>query len=171
MGSDATRDLREAQLSDPGIALVLRAKERDCKPPQQWDQLEVHGGVLARKFEQEDKGVIYQWIVPPGRRKEILHQLHAWVHILVRPKLFESCESASNGLDMWRISRSGSARELCEQTKNPTQKKQAPLVSIHTGYPMQRVATDILGPLPETQAEPYSCEKASRLSFLSFLPT
>jgi len=43
---------------------------------QQWDQLEVHGGVLARKFEQEYKGVIYQWIVPPGQRKEILHQLH-----------------------------------------------------------------------------------------------
>jgi len=88
--------LREAQLSDPGTALVLRAKERDCKPPpdltksqslearkllQQWDQLEVHGGVLARKFEQEDKGVIYQWIVPPGQRKEILHQLHGLGHM------------------------------------------------------------------------------------------
>lgn len=40
--------------------------------------------------------------------------------------------------------------ELCEQRKHPTPRNRAPLVSVHTGYPMQKVATNILGPLPET---------------------
>jgi len=170
MGNDATRGLREAQLSDPGTALVLRAKERDCKPPpdltksqslearkllQQWDQLEVHGGVLARKFEQEDKGVIYQWIVPPGQRKEILHQLHGGpmgAHLGEAKTLGKLRERFYWPGHVEDVKKWCSSCELCEQRKNPTPKNKAPLVSIHTGYPMQRVATDILGPLPETQA-------------------
>ena len=45
-----------------------------------------------------------------------------------------------------------SACEMCEQRKHSTPQNRAPLISVHTGYPMQRVATDILGPLPETQS-------------------
>ena len=69
------QNLREAQLGDPGVAFVLRAKEKADKPSsdliksqsletrkllQQWDQLEVRDGLLARKFEQEGKGVTHQ---------------------------------------------------------------------------------------------------------------
>ena len=82
---------KEAQLGDPGISFILQAKESDSRPTsdliksqsletqkllQQWDQLEVRNGLLARKFEQEGKGVTHQWIVPQSQRKEILHQLH-----------------------------------------------------------------------------------------------
>jgi len=128
MGSDATRDLREAQLSDPGTALVLQAKERDCKPPLDLTKSQsLHGGsqvatkvgstgspweCIGRKFKKEDKGVIYQWIVPPGQRKEILHQLHGrpmGAHLGEAKTLGKLFESASTGLDMWRVSRSGVA--------------------------------------------------------------
>ena len=39
--------------------------------------------------------------------------------------------------------------EMCEQRRHPAPRETAPLVGVHIGYPMQRVATDILGPLPE----------------------
>ena len=85
------QNLREAQLSDPGINFVLRAKKSNDRPSvdltksksleirkllQQWDQLEVRNGLLARKLEQEGKGMTHQWIIPQSQRKEILHQLH-----------------------------------------------------------------------------------------------
>jgi len=38
----------------------------------------------------------------------------------------------------------------CTQRKNPTPKKKAKLTSIKPGYPLQLVAVDILGPLPES---------------------
>ena len=38
----------------------------------------------------------------------------------------------------------------CASRKTPTPKARAPLQPIATSYPMQLVATDILGPLPES---------------------
>lgn len=114
-----------------------------------------HGGVLARKFEQEDKGVIYQWIVPPGQTKKILHQLHGGpmgAHLGEDETLGKLRERFYWPGHVEYIKNWCSSCELCEQRKNPTPKNKAPLVSIHTCYPMQRVAIDILGPLPETQA-------------------
>ena len=164
------QNLREAQLSDPGIKFVLRAKESNDRPSadltksksletrkllQQWDQLEVRNGLLARKFEQEGKEVTHQWIVPQSQRKEILHQLHGGPtgahlgEVKTLGKLRERFYWPGHADD---VKKWCSACELCEQRKHPTPRNRAPLVSVHTGYPMQRVATDILGPLPETQS-------------------
>lgn len=35
--------------------------------------------------------------------------------------------------------------------KNPLRKKQAPMQIVHTGIPMERIAADIMGELPETE--------------------
>ena len=40
----------------------------------------------------------------------------------------------------------------CATRKTPAPKAKAPLKSIMTGYPMQLVAMDIMGPLPESPA-------------------
>lgn len=40
----------------------------------------------------------------------------------------------------------------CASRKTPSPKAKAPLTSVLTGYPLQLVAMDILGPFPETQA-------------------
>ena len=39
----------------------------------------------------------------------------------------------------------------CASRKNPSPKARAPLTSIKTGYPLQIVAMDIVGPFPESQ--------------------
>ena len=63
---NASEELRDAQLVDPVLGLLLRDKEAGRKPSadelgsvsrssrrllQIWDQLIVHGGVLGRRFE------------------------------------------------------------------------------------------------------------------------
>jgi len=40
----------------------------------------------------------------------------------------------------------------CATRKNPTPTSRAPLTSVKTGYPLQLVAIDILGPFPESEA-------------------
>ena len=115
-----TSSLQEAQLGDPGTGFVLRAKGEDCKPlpdrmksqsletrklVQQWDQLEVLNGVLTRRFERESGEVVYQWIIPPSGREELLHQLHGGplgAH-LGEAKTLGSYENVSTGQDMWTM--------------------------------------------------------------------
>lgn len=126
MGSDATRDLWEAQLKYPGTALVLRAKKRDCKPPpdltkpqslkarkllQQWDQMEVMGVYWPTNLNKKTRESFISGLSHLARQRKFCTSCmeDQWVHILVRPKLLESCKSASTGLDMWSISRSGAA--------------------------------------------------------------
>ena len=43
--------------------------------------------------------------------------------------------------------------KVCATRKSAPKKNCAPLQRIKTGYPMQIVAVDILGPLPESEAE------------------
>ena len=45
----------------------------------------------------------------------------------------------------------------CAMKKTPAPKNRAPLQSVKTGYPMQLVAVDILGPFPESEAHLDSC--------------
>ena len=40
--------------------------------------------------------------------------------------------------------------EQCLKRKNPLRKKQAPMQLVHSGFPMERIAADIMGELPET---------------------
>ena len=132
------QNLREAQLSDPGINFVLRAKESNDRPSVdltksksleiwklllQWDQLAVQNSLLACKFEQEGRGVTHQWIVPHSQRKEILHQLHGGptgAHlgkVKTLGKLRESFYWPGHADD---VKKWCSACEMYEQRKHPT---------------------------------------------------
>jgi hypothetical protein len=41
--------------------------------------------------------------------------------------------------------------DTCWKRKHPAKTKQAPMQMVKSGVPMQRIATDILGELPETE--------------------
>ncbi|WAR18349.1 hypothetical protein MAR_000187, partial [Mya arenaria] len=43
--------------------------------------------------------------------------------------------------------------ETCMTRKGPNKTKQAPMQIVRSGYPMERIAIDILGELPETESE------------------
>ena len=123
---------------------------------QIWDQLIVHGGVLGRRFETpEGSSTILQTIVPEALRKEVLADLHEGAlggHLgadktLARLKERFYWPGHFNDVRDWCRNCS-----TCASRKSPVPKGRAPLKSVETGYPMQLVAMDIVGPFPESPA-------------------
>ena len=114
----------------------------------------VSNGVLTRRFEDEEgKTAVYQWVVPRKQRKDILHHLHdgpLGAHLgenKTLQKLKERFYWPGHTADVREWCR---LCEPCAQRKTPNPKPRAPLVSIQAGHPMQLVATDIVGPFPES---------------------
>ena len=166
---NATGDsyLRKKQLEDEIVGPILRAVEAQNKPDTQtlkggprethqlaqlWEQLVLKEGILYRKFEEENGRKSYlQLVVPKDLREEVLEESHAGSmggHLgedktlaRIREKFFwPGCSSAVKEWCKTCVN--------CATRKAPPQKRRAPLQKILTGYPMQMVATDIMGPFP-----------------------
>ena len=166
---DEIEGLRDAQLADATLGPLLRGKEDGKKPTadmlggvsrssrrllQLWDQLVVHNGVLRRQFEAPDgSSSRLQTVVPEALREEVLTDLHEGAlggHLGVEKTLARLKErfywpGHHNDVSDW-CRNCGT----CASRKSPAPKAHAPLKSIVTGYPMQLVAMDILGPFPES---------------------
>ena len=162
--------VREEQLADSIMGMILRGKEAGLKPTidgkcmsratrrllQIWDQLTVCDGVLCRRFEATDgRSYVIQLLVPRSLREEVLTDLHEGVlggHLGVDKTLARVQErfywpGYHDDVRDW-CSRCAS----CAARKNPTSMPRASLKSVKTGYPMQLVAMDILGPFPESES-------------------
>ena len=161
--------LRQDQLEDEIIGFILKAKETQQKPDAQllkakpretqqlsqlWDQLIVQEGILYRRFE-ESSGRSYhlQLVIPRRLQEEVLEEVHAGTmscHLgedktlaRLREKFF--WPGYSNAVKEWC-----KTCVNCAARKSPTRKRRGPLQNILTGYPMQMVATDIMGSFPIT---------------------
>ena len=168
-GPHTGETLRQPQLADPVLGPLLCMKEADTKPDTGsfpsvtksvrrflhiWDQLEVHAGILCQcpcpvgHFPR-----VTQAVIPDSLRKEVLADLHEGVaggHLGVEKtlgRLQERYYWPGHYNDVRDWCRDCAA---CASRKTPTPKVRAPLQPIATSYPMQLVATDILGPLPES---------------------
>lgn len=162
--------LREGQLEDDSMSWVLKAKEgRSCRPDwetianstaakktywAQWDQLDCKQGVLCRKWETSD-GACVKWkvILPRKYRKEYLEAIHGGTtggHLGVTKTLSNVKQrvhwSGVSG-DVRSFIRSC---DLCARRKSPSKRARARLQQYEVGEPMERVAMDLVGPLPKT---------------------
>ena len=156
-------------MQDPIINIEFQAKEKGSKPPdeytreqsiethrlmQLWDQLEIKNRVLWRRFESKE-GTSSQLIVPREIRKEVLHELHAGAvggHLgeeKTLGRLKERFYWPGHFTDVRNWCKTCAA---CAMRKTPPTRGRAPLKNIQVGYPMQMVAMDILGPLPESDS-------------------
>ena len=121
----------------------------------QWSQLMIRDTILYRVWELEDsKNPVYQAIVPFTERRTVLkfsHYSKTSGHLCVNktiskirqgyfwPCLQSDVRSYVGGCD------------VCSRRKHPTKRKRAPMQTVQVGYPMERIATDILGEFPETE--------------------
>ena len=163
--------LREAQLADPMLGPLMRGKEAGEKPsPEQlgsvsrstrrllqlWQQLTVHRGILCRKFQSPDGlSSALQIVVPTALRKEILSDLHEGVvggHLGIDKTLARLKERYYWPGHFTDVRDWCANCGTCAARKSPSPKSKAPLQSVVTGYPLQMVAMDIVGPFPESQA-------------------
>ena len=162
-------ELRQLQQKDPSVGPILRDLETHQKPTpdeaksmsnnarrlvQMWDQLEMKDGLLWRNFEDHGGTMTRrQLVVPRVLREEILQELHAGAiggH-LGEEKTLGRLKERFYWPGHWNEVRDWCRTcASCATRKTAAPKRRAPLQSIKVGYPMQLVAVDILGPLPES---------------------
>ncbi|CAG2231004.1 unnamed protein product [Mytilus edulis] len=121
----------------------------------QWDILEVIEGILYRRFETSDNSKNrLQAIVPYSERRNVLFQCHdnkTSAHLGVR-KTIERIRQKYYwpGLQA-DVRRYIKGCEFCNRRKNPCRTNKAPMQLVQSCHPMERIAADILGELPETE--------------------
>ena len=165
-----SQGLREKQLRDPDIAPVLRWKEADQRPRSEeicalspatrllwhnWELLEIQEGVLFRRSLCKDlTSERIQLVVPRSLRNDVLQQVHDAAlgggHLGQR----KTREKAAQRF-FWHGMREDcntwvSKCDVCLKIKHPVHRPHAPLGQMQTGAPLDRLATDILGPFPES---------------------
>lgn len=163
------QDIRDQLKQDPGIVKCIRWKEAvpPIKPTRleiiregpdvktlvaQWETLEVKEGLLYRLFRSEEGQVTWQLVLPSGLRKETLEYLHDSVmggHLgtkrlleLVRKRFY--WPRLSTDVKIWC--------QRCDLCAAKKQKRTlpAPMVIGAVGAPFEKLAVDILGPLPKS---------------------
>ena len=166
---DDDRDLIKLQQEDEDLAMVRTWVEDKERPSSKdiaacsyvikslWNQfprLENRNGLLVRRLENfEDDSVSYQAIIPRGARRDVLkysHDLKTAGHLGGKKTL-----SRVRQMFYWPGLQSDvrsyvAGCETCTKRKEPNPTKRAPMQIVRSGYPMERLAIDILGELPMT---------------------
>ena len=161
--------LKKLQEEDAAVGLVI-GWMKDGKRPESstlvkmspeirhycnvWESLVLKNGLLFREFQKRDgSGKFLQFVTPRSMRNDILKQMHNVLlsgHLgakktrektLQRYYWFEIRED----VNLWV-----KKCDECAANKEPCKFPKAPMCSMRVGAPMDRLATDILGPLPLT---------------------
>ena len=162
--------IRKHQMEDDTMAPILQWKEQKKPRPEwdtisnqsphlktylaQWDLMEVRDGILVRRWESDDgKSVHFLTVLPQGLRKSVLKELHGVNtagHLGVKKttgKVKERFYWVGYHADVRSFLRQC---ELCARRKSPAKKSKARLRQYQVGGPLERIAVDVVGPLPET---------------------
>lgn len=162
--------LREMQENDPDISFILNKKLQSNEKPKKseiggksketkmlyalWESLVIHEDILYKFFEKENQGILYQFVAPKEVRDFIFEQLHSskfsahfgrdkTLELIKRrfywPNLSESVKRWCNSCN------------ICAKGKPGPGKGKSPLKSSIPTYPLDRLAIDIMGPLPKTR--------------------
>ena len=167
---DAT--LQEAQQKDPDLRPLIewleagrdQPDERDvtaaspatryyCK---QWDTLRLDNGVLVKRWMSAN-GKITSWltIIPREMRRSLVREMHGGITSghLGEKKTLSRLRQRFYWLEMRKdVQEWCRVCDTCNAKKGPARRGKAPLQLHQVGAPMERVAVDILGPLPTTAA-------------------
>ncbi len=161
-------DIVSAQVQDQHIGPIISALEKRQQPTwnqisgcssktktllRHWDRLEMHGGMLYRKWIMDgDRDSHLQLVVPECKQADILHHYHdiptaahlATDKMLDRIRQHFYWPAMSDSVDRYC--------KQCDQcaARKPAKLTKAPLGECPVGEPMEKVAIDILGPLPVT---------------------
>lgn len=165
-------EIRDMQNNDPPICSVVKLKTERNEPPDktikqgadgelkslfaQWDYLEIHDGVLYRRWEprNENDHEYIQIVVPPQLRKEILHMLHSHKtsgHLGIAKTLGKLRMRFYWPGHKADVERWCTKCKVCESVNASLNPKRAPLTQKTVYRRMDRIALDIMGPLPTSE--------------------
>ena len=163
-------DIQEAQREDSSIGPVVKwlknSQDRPAKSDvalfsdatklywAQWASLRLKDGLVYRLWETPaGDSSVWQLLLPKKLRKEVLHQLHDTAtsgHLGISKTLQRIREryywvGCHQDVQQWCKS-----CDVCATRKGPHKTIRAPMAQHNVGAPMERVAVDVLGPLPES---------------------
>ena len=163
-------DLRKHQYSDEDLKVVIQWLEKNSVPSRfpkdgshylkalwnQRSQLILQEGVLYRHWKDipgNGANQRLQLVLPTCLVPDILTELHnspTGGHLGAN-KTYEKMRSRIYYVNLQKTVEDWCRRcELCSSRKAPTKKPRAPMQLSVTSKPMERIAMDILGPLPTT---------------------
>ena len=165
--SQSNEELKNEQRNDPTLKLVLSWKENQLKPSwadvakyspeikyfwNRLDSFEIKNDLLCRKWESEDgKNITWQIVIPEKFKASVLQQLHDSAtggHLGVKKTLSKVRQryfwyGLRKFVEYWCHK-----CDICASRKSPVCKPKAPMRQYSVGAPLERVAIDIMGPLP-----------------------
>ncbi len=163
VGSFSFPELKEVQLQDIDIAPILGWLESGFNPSQRelrlsspatrayWmckEHIYIWQGVLYYRWEEEDNSRSLL-VVPEGLRNQVLFMCHDAKHAghLGIDKTVARLKQTFHWYGMSRDGREYvQCCHVCNQNKKLNTTPRAPLREFHSGFPMERVHLDILGP-------------------------
>ena len=165
--------VRQVQLEDQNMSIIMTSLEDGTGRPKwdkvsggsselktiwrQWDRLEINNRMFYRKFYREDENkrdYCFQLIVPKTLRQAVFRHFHdiplaghlgpdKMIHRIQQsfywPAMKQSITEYCKNCDQ------------CSARKPSRLQNRAPLGQYLVGEPIERVAVDILGPLPVTE--------------------
>ena len=164
--------MKEAQEKDRDICLVKQWLENGERPSAQavsseswfvkslliqWSRLSVQQELLVRRWDELGTDQFkWQVVVPLSLRRDVLryaHDVKTAAHLGIRKTLSKVRSrfywpGLKNDVKVYV-----GGCEQCSRKKNPSPTKVAPMLIVRSGLPMERIALDILGPLPVTERE------------------
>ncbi|GFS52302.1 hypothetical protein TNCV_4850271 [Trichonephila clavipes] len=162
--------VREDQMADPDIKPLIEFMESSSNKPSWqdisayspttkqywalWNSLHLRNGVLYQKFESED-GKTFRWqlVLPRSRIPEVLKELHGSPtggHFGVMKTLHRVRERFCWGKVRADVEQWCKSCDACSARKGPKIRSRGKLHRYNVGAPFERIAFDILGPLPRT---------------------
>jgi len=166
----AQQDVQITQLQseDPVLGPIIEGLKQRTYPTiqhhtlesrrllQLWDQLLLKDNVLfCRLPSPTGQGLCDKLVVPKSIRTEVLKELHEGAiggHLGSDKTLWKLKERFYWPGHYTEVKKWCSTCAVCAQRKNPTPKPTAKLCPVTVNAPMELVAMDILGPLPESSA-------------------
>lgn len=161
--------LRERQEQDPQLGLILEWKRQGRRPAWQetapldtltkayvalWDSLEVKDGLLHRRWENtEGSSVVHQLLLPTPLRSQMIQHCHdsrTGGHFGVN-KTLGKLRQRFYWIGCKRDVEDHCRRcDICNSRRGAGARRRAKLRPFNVGAPFERVAIDVLGPLPQT---------------------
>lgn len=159
-----------AQVADPDLAPLIKPLQNGRERPtwqeisayscrlkalwRQWNRLKLIGGVLYRKWVEEETSRHYwQLVVPVTKQKEVLWHFHDAPTAGHLGSIRTMMKIRQN---FYWVGLKDDARRYCQScdkcaARKPEQKyPRGNLRQYMVGEPMERMAVDVLGPLPQT---------------------
>ena len=167
MSLETELDWKTLQGADSVLKQVVQWKMDGQRPP--WEQVSPHSaklkaywamfdamvlreGILTRVFEKGEQQPIYQVLVPAAAAQKVLEQCHLSGHFGER-RMVAQLRRHFYWVGMHRDVRVFvRSCDTCRQRRGIGERKRAPLQNYVVGVPFERVAIDVMGPLPRSAA-------------------